>query len=229
MPPKKKKVSEYTEEELKNFTREEMIQGMTDREVAFCEYYISDYNIKMAAIKAGYKPLSNKTISKVVRNKPCVINYIAWLKLKLYHKAVVNAEDILNGYAKMAFYDITDYIEKKGNKITLKDFDKIDGQIIQEISQNASGGITIKFPDRLKAYDKLENYMDHNPYDWKRKIEEQKLEIMKQKLDIEKTRVGLNQEIEDDGFLEALEKAAEKISDENIEENINNEDIVNIE
>ena len=219
MPPKNKKVSEYTEEELLKMSREEMIDGMTDREVAFCEYYINDYNIKMAAIKAGYKTLSNKTISKIVRNKQSVINYIAWLKIRLYHKAAISAEDILNGYAKMAFYDITDYIEKKGNKIVLKDFSKIDGQIIQEISQNASGGITIKFPDRLKAYDKLENYMDNNPYDWKRKIEEQKIEIMKEKVNIEKEKAGLNQEIEDDGFLEALEKAAEKINSEEVEVN----------
>ncbi len=218
MPPKMKKVSQYTEEELLNFSREEMIDGMTDREVAFSEYYINDFNIKMAAIKAGYKTMSNKTISKLVRNKQCVIDYIAWLKVRLYHKAAISAEDILNGYAKMAFYDITDYIEKRGNKIVLKDFDKIDGQIIQEITQNASGGITIKFPDRLKAYDKLENYMDNNPYDWKRRMEEQKLEIMKERINIEKSKAGLINEIEDDGFLDALEKAASLMNENDIEE-----------
>ena len=185
MPPKMKKVSQYTEEELLNFSREEMIDGMTDREVAFSEYYINDFNIKMAAIKAGYKTMSNKTISKLVRNKQCVIDYIAWLKVRLYHKAAISAEDILNGYAKMAFYDITDYIEKRGNKIVLKDFDKIDGQIIQEITQNASGGITIKFPDRFN---------------------------------IEKSKAGLINEIEDDGFLDALEKAASLMNENDIEE-----------
>ena len=118
----------------------------------------------------------------------------------------------------MAFYDITDYIEKRGNKIVLKDFDKIDGQIIQEITQNASGGITIKFPDRLKAYDKLENYMDNNPYDWKRRMEEQKLEIMKERINIEKSKAGLINEIEDDGFLDALEKAASLMNENDIEE-----------
>ena len=62
MPPKMKKVSQYTEEELLNFSREEMIDGMTDREVAFSEYYINDFNIKMAAIKAGYKTMSNSLL-----------------------------------------------------------------------------------------------------------------------------------------------------------------------
>lgn len=212
MPPKAKRISQYTEDELRNFSRKEMIEKLTDREVAFCEYYINDYNIKMAAIKAGFKPMQNRTITKIVAGKQKVIDYIAWLKLKLYDEACVNATDILNGYAKMAFYDITDYIEKKGNKIVLKDFDKIDGQIIQEISQSGTGSINIKFPDRLKAFDKLENYMDVNPYDWKRKLEEKKVQILEERVNIEKTKVGLNDELEDDGFIEALENAANNIS-----------------
>lgn len=219
MPPKAKRVSQYSEEELRNFSRKEMIENLTDREVAFCEYYINDYNIKMAAIKAGFKPMQNKTLSKIVAGKQKVIDYIAWLKIRLYDEACVNAVDILNSYAKMAFYDITDYIDKKGNKIVLKDFDKIDGQIIQEISQNANGGINIKFPDRLKAFDKLENYMDVNPYDWKRKLEEKKVQLMEEKVNIEKTKVGLNDELEDDGFIEALENAAKNlIIEEGLEE-----------
>lgn len=219
MPPKAKRVSQYSEEELRSFSRKEMIEKLTDREVAFCEYYINDYNIKMAAIKAGFKPMQNKTLSKIVAGKQKVIDYIAWLKIRLYDEACVNAVDILNSYAKMAFYDITDYIDKKGNKIILKDFDKIDGQIIQEISQNANGGINIKFPDRLKAFDKLENYMDVNPYDWKRKLEEKKVQLMEEKVNIEKTKVGLNDELEDDGFIEALENAAKNlIIEEGLEE-----------
>lgn len=219
MPPKAKRVSQYSEEELRSFSRKEMIEDLTDREVAFCEYYINDYNIKMAAIKAGFKPMQNKTLSKIVAGKQKVIDYIAWLKIRLYDEACVNAVDILNSYAKMAFYDITDYIDKKGNKIVLKDFDKIDGQIIQEISQNANGGINIKFPDRLKAFDKLENYMDINPYDWKRKLEEKKVQLMEEKVNIEKTKVGLNDELEDDGFIEALENAAKNlVIEEGLEE-----------
>ena len=219
MPPKVKRVSQYSEEELRSFSRKEMIEDLTDREVAFCEYYINDYNIKMAAIKAGFKPMQNKTLSKIVAGKQKVIDYIAWLKIRLYDEACVNAVDILNSYAKMAFYDITDYIDKKGNKIVLKDFDKIDGQIIQEISQNANGGINIKFPDRLKAFDKLENYMDVNPYDWKRKLEEKKVQLMEEKVNIEKTKVGLNDELEDDGFIEALENAAKNlVIEEGLEE-----------
>ena len=212
MPPKTKKVSNYTEDQLREMSREDIIDGMTDREVAFCEYYINDYNAKMAAIKAGYKVGTLGNIYKIVRSKQCVINYIAWLKLRLYDKACVSALDIFNGYVKMAFYDVTDYIDLDENgSLKMKDFKKIDGQIIQEIRQSPKGGLVIKFPDRLKAFEKLENYMDNNPYDWKRRMEEKKLEIMSEKLTIEKSKAGMLDEIEDDGFLEALEKAALKL------------------
>ena len=60
--------------------------------------------------------------------------------------------------------------------------------------------------------------MDNNPYDWKRRMEEQKLEIMKERINIEKSKAGLINEIEDDGFLDALEKAATLMNENDIEE-----------
>lgn len=208
MPPKHKKSSQYTEAELKEMGREELIAGMSDREIAFCEYYIQDYNLKMACIKAGYSVSSSRNIGLKLRQKQQINDYICWLKLRLFHQACIKAEDVLNQYAKMAFYDITDYVEKVGNKIKIKNFDEIDGQLIQEISQNASGGINVKFPDRLKSMERLENFLEPSPLDWKRNMEERKLKILEERLVIEKAKVGIGEELEDDGFIEALEKAA---------------------
>ena len=212
MPKKKKRTASLTEDELRSMSRQEIIEGMPEREVAFCEYYINDYNIKMSALKAGYNVADNKTAGKLVFGKQRVINYIAWLKLKLYDKALVKAEDILSSYAKMAFYDVTDYFDFDGENLTLKDFDKIDGQIIQEISTNQNGVISVKFPDRIKAFSKLENYMDVNPLDWRRNLEERKVKIWEDRLALEKAKVGVLEDIEDDGFIEALEKAALSIN-----------------
>ena len=44
-------------------------------------------------------------------------------------------------------------------------------------------------------------------------MEEKKIEIMQEKLVIEKSKAGMLDEVEDDGFLEALEKAALSIND----------------
>jgi len=218
MALKAKYVSQYSEEELNEFSREEMIEDMDDREVAFSEYFIKDYNLNLAALKAGYKSHPARNIGNRVRRKQSVTDYIAWLKLHLYYKANVQAEDILNQYAKLAFYDIMDYVEMNGSKLKIKDFKMVDGQIIQEISQNASGGISIKFPDRIKALEKLDTYMDTNPFDWKRKIEERKLLLLENKIELERQKAGFDEDTEDDGFIEALERSALGLYDDEDEE-----------
>lgn len=212
MPPITKNISQYKEEELLQMSRRDITEPLNDKEIAFCEYFIKDNNVKLACIKAGYQPKNG--VNYRLRHKQAIIDYIAWLKIRTLSGCFVTAEDIVASYAKMAFYDINDYVEIKGNKVRLKDSDQFDGQVIQEISINNSGSITVKFPDRLKAFDKLENYMTENPYDWKRRIEEEKLEILKERMEIDKTKVGMESVIEDDGFIEALEKAADFAFDE---------------
>lgn len=209
MPPIGRTVSQYSEKQLLKMSRKDITAFLNDREIAFCEYYIHDNNVKLACIKAGYQPRNG--VNYRLRYKQEIVDYIAWLKIRMMNATFVDATDILNSYAKFAFYDVNDYVEIKGNKVKLKDSDQIDGQVIQEISINNSGSITVKFPDRLKAFEKLENFMTDNPYDWKRKMEERKLELMEEKLEIEKTRAGMEESIESDEFIEALEKAAEVV------------------
>ncbi len=219
MPPKRKVRVSYTEEQLLKLSREDIIEDLNDREIAFCEFYIKDYNIKLAAIKAGFAPRSANVAGIKLRNKKAVNNYIAWLKVRVYQKACVDAIDIINFYAKAGHADITDYVNViNGRNVRLKDLDKIDGQLIQEISQNASGNISVKLVDKMAAMKRLENYMDTNPYDWQRKIEERKLEILEQRLELEKLKLNPAGSGEDDGFIDALEKAAKGIFNDEDEE-----------
>lgn len=210
----KQRNSQYTEEQLRKMKRKEITTGLSDREIAFCENYIQDYNPTMAALKAGYKLDKQKTsIIGKLRNKQSVIDYTAWLKLKLYDKAMISAEDVFNMYAKLSFYDVTDYMKQdKDGSVTLKNFEEIDGQIIQEIRQDNNGNVTIKFPDRLKSMERLEKYMDSNPYDWNRKVEEEKLKILQERLFIDKFKAGMEEEMEDDGFIQALNDAIKNIN-----------------
>lgn len=102
------------------------------------------------------------------------------------------------------------------NYVDLKEGATVDGTIISEVKQGKDG-VSIKLADRLKALDKLSLYFDLFPDSFKRKIEEEKLNISKQKLELDKIRIiGDEEEYEDDGFIAALNgKTAEVWNDDN--------------
>lgn len=209
----KRVVSQLSEQELDKMTRSELIKDLDEREIAFCENFVQSHNIRIAAVKAGYNVGTNLTMySYKLMNNEGIKNYIAWLNVKMYRKAMINAEQIIEFYGKMAFYDVTDFVDiTPSGKLKIKSFDLIDGQLIQEINQNSQGGYSIKFPDRLRALEKLENFMNPSPYDWKRNVEERKLKLLETEMEIKKSKLGIGQEIEDDNFLEALKNVSSNV------------------
>jgi phage terminase small subunit len=213
MPPAMRKI--YTEEsevELLEMTRDEVTEGMNDKEVLFCEYFMKNYNIKTAAIKAGYNKKSAHMAGYKVRRRPLVNRYIAWLKLHVSKECHVDAVDIIELYMRIAFADVTDFIKIDAlGKIKLVPADEIDGQIVKQIKQGRDG-ITIELHDKMRALEKLERYFDVMPADWKQRIEEEKLKIMQQHLEIEKYKAGQGDDTtEDDGFIEAIKGVATEI------------------
>ena len=215
MPPACRKIfTEETEEELLSMTRDEASQALNDKERRFCEYYIGNLNIKMAAIRAGYGKKSAHIIGWKIRQRHDVNRYIAWLKLRVSKKCHITALDILDQYIKIAFADITDFVTIEKGRIIPKNSDEIDGQLVSKITRGPQG-MTIELANKMRALEKLELYFDVMPKDWRIKIEERKLELMEQKLEIERIKVGLiePEELEDDGFLEALRGSVEEVWD----------------
>lgn len=45
----------YTEEELLKMKRKEAVGRLNEKQQRFCEYYLTNQNAKIAAIKAGYE------------------------------------------------------------------------------------------------------------------------------------------------------------------------------
>lgn len=213
MPPAYRKLfTEETEEQLLRLSRAEVTDDLMDKERMFCEQYIRNKNIQLAAVKAGYSKKSAHIVGWKVRQKPNVNRYICWLKLQISKTCHIDAMDIIDQYARIAFADITDFVEIVDNKIKLIDADEIDGQIVTKIKKGRDGGISLELADKFKALEKLEHYFDVMPADWKQKIEEKKLELMKDKLEFEKRKFGEGgEDMEDDGFIEALADAATEV------------------
>lgn len=234
--PKERKVPRKSE---KRILEELEAADLTEKQRLFCLYYIKNFNATMAAIKAGYSPDSAYQIGYENLRKPEIAKEIRRLKGAMQSELFIDAMDILERYIKIAFADITDYVkfgqrqqqamgmfgplfvgkgkDKKPlmetvNYIDLVDSDKIDGTIITEVSQSKDG-IKIKLADKMKALDKLSEYFDLFPDNFKRRLEEEKLKIAQQKLELEKLKAdtGEGNEGQDDGFMEALRGTVKEV------------------
>ena len=214
MPTTYKKVFiDVTEEELSKMTREEASLNLNDKQRKWCEVYVNNFNSKLAAKKAGYSPKSAASIGWKLRQNPDVALYLAWLKLKVSYKAWIRPEDIVDQYARIAFADITDFVEIKNNRLTIVDSEMIDGQLVKSVKKGRDG-VSIELYDKMQALARLERFFEEMPKDWRERLEEEKVEIMQEKLTIEKQKLGLvDDEVEDDGFLDALRGTAEEVWD----------------
>lgn len=188
---------------------------LTEKQRLFCLYYVKNFNATQAAIKAGYAPNSAHVTGHDLLRNPKVAAEIKKLKGKMTEELFIDAMDVLNKYIKIAFADMTDFVEfgtkeepvikygeqvydANGNPVTIrksyidfKDSSQVDGSLICEI-KTGKQGMSIKLEDRQKALDKLAEYFDLFPDKFKRRIEEEKLKIAKEKLELEKGKTNIN-------------------------------------
>lgn len=210
----KKNFVNATEEELMNMTREEASLNLNEKQKRWCEVFVNNFNGKLAAKKAGYPVSSASTLSWRLRENPDVQLYLAWLKLRVCYKSWIRPEDILDQYARMAFADITDFVDVTNGRVKVEDSSKIDGQLVKSIKKGKDG-ITIEMYDKMSALSKLERFFSEMPKDWKQVLEEKKVSILEQRLELEKQKMGIgNEDDEDDGFLDALKGVAEEVWDD---------------
>ena len=188
-------------------------EDLTDRQRLFCLYYVKSFNATMAAIKAGYaKESAHVRGAELVRNSK-VREEIKRLKGLVQEEILVDAMDVINKYIKIAFSDITDFVtfgrrevpvigmygpvkDENGDMlmetvsyVDFKESSQVDGSIISEVKQGKDG-ISIKLVDKKAALDFLTKHFDLLPDSFKRRIEEEKLNLDKAKLllDVEKAK-----------------------------------------
>lgn len=238
-----------TKKKLKAILEDE---ELSEKERLFCLYYVKYFNGTQAALKSGYtKESAHVQASRLLRRER-VSSYIKELKGELVENVFVEAMDVLKEYIKIAFADITNYVtfgqreveleplektsvDEEGNEVTefitetrmmnyidLADSDMVDGSIITEVKQGRDG-ISIKLADKMKALDKLAQYFDLVPDNFKRQIEAErhKMQMEVQKAQVDKIKADTarikgedGEEYEDDGFKEALEGKVEEVWDD---------------
>ena len=161
--------------------------GLTEKQRLFCLYYIKNFNATTSALKAGYTENYPGETGYQLLQKTTVRNEIDRLK-KLKHQSIMlNEDDIVERYMRIAFADMTDIAEwgtelvpdidaagcmqinkdgsvkmRKYNYMDFKNHDQVDGGLVCEISFGKSG-MKVKLEDRQKALAWLSDYFNMNP------------------------------------------------------------------
>ncbi|PAE17279.1 terminase [Virgibacillus sp. 7505] len=221
--------------------------GLTNKQQLFCIYYVKSFNATQSAIKAGYSPdTAHVQGSRLLKNDKIAAE-IRRIKQDLTDSLFIDAQDVLAKYAAIAFADITDFttfgkkevevmgmfgpvededgnvMMKEVNYVDFKESNMIDGTIITEVKQGKDG-VAIKMADKMKALDVLTKYFELLPDSYKRRLAEEKMQLEKDRFAFDKAKANLDDdEYEDDGFMDALDKAAEGAWDDDGDDGSNTE------
>ena len=186
----------------------------------FCKYYVTKlngkiYNATEAAKQAGFSKKTAYSSGSRLLKRDDVSDRIDELKENAIKKLGLDQLYTLSYYKQIIEDDIRNYLSFKNKEVEftdrngeedsyhmmdvdIKDSDDIDTWNISEISKGKDGQFKFKLHSKFDALEKLQKIIGIDAFSMQ--IELEKLAIAKMKADI-----GEDEEIEDDGFLEALE------------------------
>lgn len=124
---------------------------MTAKERLFCTYYALSRNGREAAAKAGYRR-AEKSALHLLESKAIKAELDRIDKKRLASESTIAA-----GYYRLAFGCISDAVELVfRDEITAEELEQMDLFNVSDIKKAKGGGVEIKFFDRLKALEKLQ-------------------------------------------------------------------------
>lgn len=129
-----------------------MESKLKPKEKLFCIYYCRYRNPRLAAALAGYS--FPQKVSVKLLNRSDILNEIE----KVDSRCPVTRQEIVSGYRQLSFGSASDafrllFLDEPPSSKELEEMNLLN---ISEIKRPKSGGIEIKFFDRLKALEKLE-------------------------------------------------------------------------
>lgn len=206
MHTKKPKVCIQNEDaNTENKVRKKIVESiadndeLTEQQKLFCIYFTDNPNATRAYQKA-FK--ANRLTAQVngcrLLTNAKVKTEIDRLRQIKYESIMFKADDIVERQMRIAFADMSDYIDisvckamtktgkiVKYNDLLIKESTELDGAVISEV-KTTKDGVSIKLKDSQKAFDWLTKYFEFNPLD------KHRIAFDNAKLDIERKKAAMN-------------------------------------
>lgn len=152
---------------------------LTDKEEAFCQSYLVDFNGAKAARTAGYSPDSAKEIACENLTKPHIQARIHQLRAEMGKAYNVTRERIAQELARIGFSDIRNLFDEKGALKTPENWSDEDAAAVASVEtdelfegfgrEREQVGLTkkVKVWEKTKALEALCRLMGYNEPDKK--------------------------------------------------------------
>lgn len=149
-----------------------MKTALSEEEEKFCSVYARCFDgAKAYAGAFGCDFESARSGAEQLLSKESIRNRIRALKKARFEKEMVDADDIIGMYIKIAFADLSDFLdfgkkteiaengeETSQNEVNLKENPKADTAAISSIT-SSKGSVKITFYDRMKALEWLGKHL----------------------------------------------------------------------
>lgn len=136
--------------------------GLNDRQRAFVQEYIVDFNATQAAIRAGYAPRAAQEQSSRLLSKAIVGAAVAAAIQARSERVQISADDVLREVAALAFAHMGQYARWNDESVSLIDSAEVDPRAVSEVSQRMTrygNNVSIKLHDKLAALTKLGEHL----------------------------------------------------------------------
>ena len=150
--------------------------GLSETEEVFCYHFMKTRNATASALHAGYSSSFAHNKAYLLLQQDKIQKFLKDIRSQICTEIFVDTVDIINMYTKIAFSDITDYVTFGPNGVQPKKSDTVDGQLICKIKEGRDG-ISIELADKMRALDKLSNYLGVTPQDL---IDKVKLDLLRE-------------------------------------------------
>ena len=107
-----------------------MPDKLSDKQKAFCEEYIIDFNAKQAAIRAGYSESTAPQQASRLLTNVNVQAYLSELKAKRNVRVEIDADYVLRRLHALESFDINDIHDKNGDILPPSEWPEGAGTII---------------------------------------------------------------------------------------------------
>lgn len=156
---------ERDEEKRKAMQTLVKVDKINERQRLFALYYFQTHNAT-ASYQRAYgcaRAAASASAYKLLRN-PAIAAAIREMQADRDATLLLTAGDVVDLYMRIAFADYGDFVSVKDGRMTTKNIDEVDGQLIDSVSPTKDG-VIVKLADRMKALRWLASYFELNPSD----------------------------------------------------------------